>query len=171
MAFEGQDKKSAGKSITLMFSLFFSSTCFGNRPIFLSALSFWRKNSVTFYKRQKLAVFKNHFNVKIDTQITYFDSKEKRGWELTCDTGEGVGSLIFVIVGRGGLRSLVLVACGQFCYHEPKNGGERHEGCGRENQPLHGGTWPDLITSGLCSWPPKRDVFSSTKKTEKKQRS
>ena len=28
-------------------------------------------------------------------------------------------------------------------YHEPKDGGERHEGCDRENQPLHGfEPWP-----------------------------
>ena len=39
-------------------------------------------------------------------------------------------------------------------YHEPKDGGERHEGCDRENQPLHGfEPWPfDEFTWAFWSW-------------------
>ena len=48
-------------------------------------------------------------------------------------------------------------------YHEPKDGGERHEGCDRENQPLHGfEPWPfDEFTWTFWSWSGLFSVFLS----------
>ncbi len=42
-------------------------------------------------------------------------------------------------LGLNWLRTLLVLvgARGEFDNHQPQDGGERHEGCGRENQPLH----------------------------------
>ena len=63
------------------------------------------------------------------------------------------GHMMFVVArnrtrGRGGWGPVFVARGRQFSYHEPENRSERHEGCDRENQPLHGfqpWPWDDLV--------------------------